>query len=129
VSGITAGYEIPFADSLTVYSLAAESAGHLFVGGSFYVGGDKVSPYLVELNLSGAPPEGLISSIGVSGGKVTMECLGVPGYSYALQRAADVRFTQSLTTSPSTNPPLNGSFRCVVPSSPDPMGFYRLRRQ
>jgi hypothetical protein len=39
----------------SVRALAADGAGHLFVGGDFYVAGTNVSPYIAQANLSSVP--------------------------------------------------------------------------
>ena len=38
-----------------VYALAADGAGHLFVGGDFSLAGTNVSPYIAQANLGSAP--------------------------------------------------------------------------
>jgi hypothetical protein len=39
----------------TVYALAADGAGHLFVGGSFYLAGTNVSFFIAQANLGATP--------------------------------------------------------------------------
>ena len=39
----------------TVYALAADGAGHLFVGGAFTLAGTNVCPYIAQANLGTAP--------------------------------------------------------------------------
>ena len=41
-----------------VYALAADGAGHLFVGGSFYLAGTNVSPYIAQANVGIVPTSG-----------------------------------------------------------------------
>jgi hypothetical protein len=38
-----------------VYALAADGAGHLFVGGGFYLAGTNVSPFIAQANLPSVP--------------------------------------------------------------------------
>ena len=40
----------------TVYALAADGAGHLFVGGEFSLAGTNVSPYIAEVDLNATAP-------------------------------------------------------------------------
>ena len=49
-SGMNGGSPYPY-----VYALAADGAGHLFVGGAFYLAGTNVSPYIAQANLGNAP--------------------------------------------------------------------------
>ena len=42
-------------DGYCVYALAADGAGHLFVGGDFSLAGTNVSPYIAQANLGSAP--------------------------------------------------------------------------
>ena len=39
----------------SVYALAADGAGHLFVGGDFYLAGTNVSPFIAQANLGSVP--------------------------------------------------------------------------
>jgi len=39
----------------TVWALAADGVGHLFVGGDFWLAGTNVSPHIAQANLGGAP--------------------------------------------------------------------------
>ena len=116
----------------SVFSLAADGLGHLFVGGYFFLAGTNVSPYIAQANIGSAgllPPGGMIKSIRVGSGSVTLDCLGVPGSAYAVQRATDVQFTANLATLFTTNPPSpDGLFRYTDSAPPSPAGFYRLRR-
>jgi hypothetical protein len=124
-SGLSGSTE-PYAGDVEV--LAADESGHLFVGGGFTVAGTNVSPYIAQANI--IPPRGMIESIGAGNGSVTLDCLGVPGSAYAVQRATDVRFTMNLATLLTTNPPSpDGLFRYTDPSPPGTTAFYRLRQQ
>ena len=59
-----------------------------------------------------------------------LDCVGVPGSAYAVQRGTDVQFTANLATLFTTNPPSpDGLFRWTDNSPPSPSGFYRLRRE
>jgi hypothetical protein len=113
----------------TVETLAADSAGHLFVGGYFDLAGTNVSPFIAQANLIGLPPGGMIRSIRVGGGSVTLDCQGVSGATYAVRRATDVRFTANLTTVLTTNAPPNGLFRYTDSNPPNAAAFYRLLKQ
>jgi hypothetical protein len=109
-----------------VSALAADGSGHLFVGGQFFYAGSTLSPYVVEANLSGISACGRIERIGLDGASVTLDCCGVWGCGYHIQRASDVRFTQNVTTLCTTNPPPCGRFQIVDPNPPGTMAFYRL---
>jgi len=106
--------------------------GDLYTGGEFLLAGGKVSPYLAWANLDGAPPippGGVVQGASVEGGTVALELLGVPGATYAVQRATNVEFTQALRVLLTTNTPSDGRFRLADTSPPPTSGFYRLVRQ
>jgi hypothetical protein len=107
-----------------VYALAADAAGHLFVGGDFVIAGDKASPFLAQLNLVPQPIR--IDRIRVVGGMVVLDCCGRSGNSCSVQRASDARFTQNVTTLLQTNAPPNGAFCHTDPNPPNGTVFYRL---
>jgi len=114
--------------SIRVDAMASDGAGHLFVGGNFYLAGTTVSPFIAQANL--IPQRGLIQNIGVSSGAVAVDCLGLPGTAYAVERATDVMFTADRTTLLTTNAPApDGLFRCTDSSPPSATAFYRLHRQ
>jgi hypothetical protein len=46
---------VPTASYPTVNALAADGLGHLFVGGSFYLAGTKVSPCIAQANVGSVP--------------------------------------------------------------------------
>lgn len=72
----------------------------------------------------------MIQDIGVNGGTVALDCKGLPGTAYAVERATDVLFTADLTTLLTTNAPApDGLFRCTDSSPPSATAFYRLHRQ
>ena len=118
------GSGVNSATTPTVETLAADSAGHLFVGGYFDLAGTNVSPFIAQANLLPSPAATL--SIRVGGGVVILDCHGVPGSTYAVQRSTHVRFTQNLTTLLITNAPANGQFRCIDTTPPPTTAFYRL---
>ena len=91
--------------------------------------GTNVSPFIAQANLSGVPPGGVIQSIRVGGGTVTLDCQGISGSPYSVQRATDVQLTQNLTTLLKTNAPANGLFLCTDPNPPAAAAFYRLLQQ
>jgi hypothetical protein len=112
----------------SVLALAADGLGHLFVGGGFSFAGTNLSAYIAQANI--IPPRGEIERIGAGSGSVTLDCVGVPGSAYAVQRATDVQFEVNLATLFTTNPPSpDGLFRWTDNSPPSPAGFYRLRRE
>jgi len=89
-----------------------------------------VSPFIAQANVSGVPPGGVIQSIRVGGGMVTLDCQGIAGSSYAVQRVTNVlQWTQNLTTLLKTNAPANGLFLCTDPNPPAASAFYRLLQQ
>jgi hypothetical protein len=53
-AGVTSGLYGATVYGATVYALAADSAGHLFVGGDFSIAGTNISPYIAEADLSAA---------------------------------------------------------------------------
>jgi hypothetical protein len=107
-----------------VYALAADDAGHLFVGGNFLVAGTNVSPLIAQANI--APQTIRIERIRVVGGLVMLDCSGRSGNSCSVQRASDVFFTQNVTTLLQTNAPSNGAFCHTDPNPPNGTVFYRL---
>ncbi|MCX6925835.1 MAG: hypothetical protein NT154_21910, partial [Verrucomicrobia bacterium] len=113
----------------SVSALVTDDAGHLFVGGAFTLAGTNVSPFIAQANLSSVAPGAMLQSIRVVAGTITLDCQGASGSAYAVQRAIDVRFTQSLTTLLTTNAPPNGLFRCTDTTPPNAGAFYRLLKQ
>lgn len=112
----------------TVHALLTDGRGRLFVGGDFSLAGDKVAPFIAQVNL--IPARGMIQNIGVSEGAVVVDCLGLPGTAYAVERAQDVLFSASPMTLLVTNAPSpDGFFRCMDFYPPGTAVFYRLRRQ
>ena len=98
------------------------------MGAGSWFAGTNLSPFIAQANI--IPPRGEIERIGVGGGSVTLDCLGVPGSAYAVQRATDVEFTANLATLFTTNPPSpDGLFQLTDNSPPNPSGFYRLLKQ
>ncbi len=91
--------------------------------------GTKVSPFIAQANVTGVPLGGVIQSIRVGGGTVTLDCQGVSGSPYSLQRASDARMGQNLTTLLKTNAPSSGLFRFIDPNPPTAAAFYRLLQQ
>ncbi len=110
-----------------VYALAV-SGCDLFAGGIFTAAGGKVSAYVAQASL--IPQRGVIQEIGAGGGSVALDCQGLPGSAYAVERATDVLFTADLTTLLTTNAPTpDGLFRCIDFDPPGSTAFYRLLRQ
>src|ERR1035438_9487483 len=84
------------------------------------------SAFIAQVNLSTTPPGGMVQSINLGGGSVTLDCLGLSGSAYAVQRATNMQFTKNLTTLLITNAPADGLFRCTDASPPGATAFYRL---
>ncbi len=119
--GSGVGGTSPSVSALTVLG------GDLYAGGDFTTAGGKVSAYIARANL--IPQRGVIQNLGVNGGTAALDCLGLPGTAYTVQRATDVLFTTDLTTLLTTNAPANGVFRCTDSSPPSTTAFYRLLKQ
>lgn len=64
--------------------------------------------------------------ISTSGGSATLSFAGIPGYSYSVQRSANVTFSPYVIVW-TTNAPAGGVFECVDPNPPQPTAFYRLQ--
>jgi hypothetical protein len=76
------------------------------------------------------PQRGVIQNLGVNGGTVALDCLGLPGTAFTVQRATDVLFTVNLSTLLTTNAPApDGQFRCTDSHPPSTTAFYRLLKQ
>ena len=73
------------------------------------------------------PVAGQALGFTLADGKPTMNVAGVPGYSYAVERATDFNFTVNLTTVLTTNAPTNGLFSFVDNSPPPSQAYYRLK--
>ena len=110
-----------------VLGLAADGSGHLFVGGDFSYAGTNVSPFIAQANIGGAFSGRVLQCVALSDGTVALNCIGVAGKTYVLQRATDLRFTGNLTTLLTTNAPSpDGVFRCADANPPAQSAFYRL---
>jgi autotransporter-associated beta strand protein len=72
-------------------------------------------------------PGGIGKEIAWSPSGVTVTFAGIPGLSYAVERAEDTAFTVNLTTLTTTNAPAAGIFSIFDPSPPTPSGFYRTK--
>jgi hypothetical protein len=107
--------------------LAADRAGHLFVGGDFSQAGTNASPFIAEANVGGASPGIVVRCLPLANGAVALNCLGVAGSTYDVQRATDIHFTLNLATLLTTNAPSpDGLFRYTDSNPPSPSAFYRL---
>jgi hypothetical protein len=100
------------------------SGGTLYAGGDFTTSGTNVSGYVAGAIIGSA-----IEGIGMARGMAAMSCQGVPGETYAVQRATDARLTQNLTTVWTTNAPPNGLFLFTDPNPPSGAAFYRMLGQ
>ncbi len=72
---------------------------------------------------------GQAQQITVVGGTATVKFAGIPGFSYIVERAADVDFTVNLTTVLTTNLPSDGDglFTVVDDAGPGSQAYYRLK--
>jgi hypothetical protein len=112
----------------SVLALAADSAGHLFLGGNFSLAGTTVSQFIVQAYVP--PLQGMMQNIVLDGGTVALDCLGLPGTGYVVERATDVLFTADLTALLRTNAPApDGLSRYTDSSPPSGTALYRLRLQ
>jgi hypothetical protein len=112
----------------SVNALTADLPGRLFVAGNFSIAGTNVCYYIAQANLF--PARGVIQSIRLGAGMVTLGFVGLPGTGYVLQRATDVRFNQNLTALLTTNAPSPDGQCCYTDTSPPTTAaFYRLQRQ
>ena len=135
-----------------VFGLATGTYPRLFVGGDFVYAGTQPSPYIAQADFSGIQPRGVVFATRAYFGQVTMtnqcvpsqrcleaglffalgwtntkvDCSGVSGWNYALQRAADVKFTTNLITLLTNEMPSNGGFSFTDTNPPWPNVFYRL---
>jgi hypothetical protein len=113
-----------------VLASAADGAGHLFVGGNFSMAGTNVSAFIAQANVVDVSPGRVVQFLPLGNGAVTLNCVGVAGYAYDVQRATDLHFTRNLTTLLTTNAPSpDGLFRYTDSNLPDQSAFYRLRRR
>jgi len=69
-------------------------------------------------------PGGLAQTISVSGGAVTVNFAGIPGYTYDIQRATDPGGPWTMVATQTA--PANGLFSYTDPSPPAPTAYYRL---
>jgi hypothetical protein len=107
----------------TVYALAADGSGHLFVGGDFYYAGTNLSPYIAQANIGATPGRfGGLSYSPITGFRCTFSNATV-GYPYRIQTSPSLAvggwadFTNFNYTGP----------RVITDSSgvPGPKKFYR----
>jgi hypothetical protein len=66
-------------------------------------------------------------AIANNGGQITVTFAGIPGYTYDVQRADNVGFS-NFTVVETTNTPPGGVFIYVDPSPPQPTAYYRLKQ-
>ena len=113
-----------------VLGLALDGAGHLFVGGNFSRAGTNVSPFIAQANVGVSALARVVQCMPQGNGAVTLNCLGMAGYAYDVQRATDIYFTQNLTTLLTTNAPApDGLFRYTDSNPPGQAAYYRLRQR
>jgi hypothetical protein len=72
-------------------------------------------------------PAGQAQAITASGGQVSVNFAGIPGFPYRVERAEDAGFTVNVTTLATTNAPAAGVFLFTDPAPPMPQAYYRLR--
>ncbi|MDB6032603.1 MAG: hypothetical protein JWM16_2941 [Verrucomicrobiales bacterium] len=92
-----------------------------------YRAGDTVRTASAKVNVNAVNPGGTVQTINTSGGSVTVNCAGIPGTDYDVQRSATVAFTTFVVVL-STNAPANGVFTFTDPNPPQPTAFYRLMK-
>jgi hypothetical protein len=98
----------------SVGALALDGAGHLFVGGGFYLAGNKMSPFLARADLLGAPRvPPVIANTALRGTNLVMSGHGGGGTYYVLT-STNVAACMNTWSRIATNTfGLNGSF-CVT---------------
>jgi hypothetical protein len=92
---------------------------------SAYRAGDTVRTSSARVNINVVNPGGILQMISSSGGAVTVNCAGIPGFQYDVQRATNVNFA-TFTVVLITNAPPNGLFSLIDNNPPTPTAFYRL---
>ena len=70
---------------------------------------------------------GQAQQISASGGRVTVQFAGIPGYTYRVLRATDAAFTQDVTTLDTITAPANGLFSYTDLNPPNPTAYYRMQ--
>jgi hypothetical protein len=69
---------------------------------------------------------GIAQSISYSGGAVTINFAGIPGYQYQVERSSDSSFTSPEVVL-TTNAPSAGLFIYIDNSPPQPTAYYRMK--
>jgi hypothetical protein len=78
------------------------------------------------IGVSFLPQTGVAQSIDYSGGAVTINFAGIPGYQYQVQRSSDSSFTSPEVVL-TTNAPTAGLFIYTDNTPLQPRGYYRLK--
>lgn len=146
-SEVLAACSDPFNDTLTLTALGSSAQGAVIATNTGYIlytpapgnTNHDAFTYTVAdahggsatgtLHILVSTPGGHARAINAVGGVVTARFAGIPGFAYLVERAADVNFTQSVSTVLTTNAPATGVFTFTDPTPLLPDGFYRLRAQ
>ena len=94
---------------------------------SYTVADDHGGSATGTIQVSVVTPGGQIKAISASGGTVTVQFAGIPGYTYVVRRATDAAFTQNVTTVLTTTAPEHGLFSYTDLNPPNPTAYYRMQ--
>ena len=94
---------------------------------SYTVADDHGGSATGTIQVSVVTPGGQIKAISASGGTVTVQFAGIPGYTYVVRRATDAAFTQNVTTVLTTTAPEHGLFSYTDEAPPNPTAYYRMQ--
>ena len=112
-----------------VNALAVDGAGHLFVGGGFYMAGNKVSPFIARADLLGAPRVPPIITNTVLLGSSLVSCGRGGGGTYYVLTSTNAAAPMASWARIATNSfGLNGAF-CVTNAvdTANRLQFFRLQ--
>jgi len=117
------GATITHSDKYIFYTLAANVNDEF----DYVVTDNRGGTRTAKINIDVVYRYGQAQGITVSGGAATARFAGVPGFTYIVQRATDVDFTQNLKDLWTTNAPGDGLFIYVDNDPPSEKAFYRLK--
>jgi hypothetical protein len=103
-----------------LYSLAANANDSL----PYTINNGQGGATTGALNVQVGNPGGLAQGVSPSGGSVTVNFAGIPGYLYDIQRATDPGGPWATVATQTA--PANGLFSYTDPSPPQPTAYYRL---
>jgi hypothetical protein len=109
--------------SPSVWALAFDSRGNLFVGGEFTEAGTNISTYLAEALLSESSYNLALTRLGAGTNVITG--LGTPNYAYALDMATNL--APPINWMPQATNNLTYQSFVFTNTSTSPQGFYRTR--